>query len=196
MASAETAAVAALVIVALNAGHWIGDHSAQTSAQALNKVPPPDAALTRGAHPWRGWSWCAKHVAVYTLCQAIAIAVAGIVAPLSGPGITAALAISASTHAVIDRRWLVQVIVKLKKATGWDDGPYLVDQSLHHAAMLFAGVAAAAVTTVTGAVVVIVVGAAMIGADLATEHWRAARLRRTPVELPVAVLATRTNRAA
>src|SRR5690349_6317174 len=87
-------------------------------------------------------------------------------------GAIAALATSASTHAVIDRRWLVRLIIQVKGCEEWREGPYLLDQSLHAGALLVAAVLAAAVTSVGGAVVAVVAGLALVGAALFAEQRR------------------------
>ncbi len=43
-------------------------------------------------------------------------------------------------RAVIDRRWMVQAIIRAKQGHDWPDGPYLIDQSLHHGVLLAAAV--------------------------------------------------------
>jgi hypothetical protein len=113
-------------------------------------------------------------VITYLLAQAGALAVITLVAPLTLSGAVAALAVSGSTHAVIDRRWIVRAIVRAKGGCpGWELAPFWIDQALHYAAMLFAAVAAALVITPAAAAVVVACGAALIGVGLPAEQWRA-----------------------
>jgi hypothetical protein len=93
-----------------------------------------------------------------------------VVAPLTLPGAVAALVTSGSTHAVIDRRWLVQVIVRTKRCADWSNGPYLIDQSLHCGVLLVAAVLAATVSTTAGAAATTAVAASVIAVALAVER--------------------------
>ncbi|GAA4214353.1 DUF3307 domain-containing protein [Actinocatenispora rupis] len=173
MPTVETAAVAAITYAALFAGHHLGDHPLQSTAAATGKAAPGTDELARGAHAWRGWSWCARHVAVYTAVQAACLALVSVVAPLSLIGAIAALAVSASTHAVIDRRWVVRWFLDAKGAHDWTEGPYLVDQSLHLGMLLVAAVVAAGVTGPTGLAVTLVASTAVVAAGLLVERHRA-----------------------
>lgn len=104
------------------------------------------------------------------------------VAPLTWAGSTAALATSASTHATIDRRWLVRLIIRAKGCQDfWAEAPYLLDQSLHVGALLIAAVLAAAVTSAAGAAVVTGAGGVLIAATLLAERVQATAARRHPV---------------
>lgn len=172
MPTVETAAVAAITYAALFAGHHLGDHPLQSTSAVTGKPAPGYDELARGAHPWRGWSWCARHVAVYTAVQAACLALVSMVAPLSLTGAVAALVISASTHAVIDRRWVVRWFLDAKGARDWAEGPYLVDQSLHLGMLLIAAVAAAAVTGLAVLAAMAVAGAALVFAALLVERHR------------------------
>lgn len=169
MSTAATAAVAAATFVALYAGHQIGDHVVQTATTAAAKGAPTADRLAAGAHPWAGWGACLRHVTTYTIAQVVALGLVGVVAPLGVPGAVAALAVSASTHAVIDRRWLVRLLIRAKGCQDWHEGPYLLDQSLHAGALLVAAVLAAAVTTMSGAAAVVAAGAVLVGAALLAE---------------------------
>lgn len=173
MASVETAAVAAITYAALFAGHHLGDHPLQSFAAASGKSAPETAELAAGARPWRGWSWCVRHVVVYLATQTACLALASLVAPLHVTGAIAALAVSGATHAVIDRRWVVRGVLVLKRAGDWADGPYLVDQSLHLGALLIAAVLAAAVSGMTGLVACLVASGLIVVAGLAIERQRA-----------------------
>jgi Protein of unknown function (DUF3307) len=168
--SATTAATASIAFIALFAGHQVGDHVIQSDADARAKGAPTPDLLVRGAHPWTGWPACLRHVASYTLTQAAALALTGLVAPLSLAGVVAALTVSASTHAVIDRRWLVRWLISAKGCHGWKEAPYLLDQSLHVGVLLVASIAAAAVHTSTGLLGVLGVSGAVVAATLAVER--------------------------
>lgn len=178
--SATTAAVCSAMWVALVAGHWIGDHIVLSDADALGKGQPDDEQLATGVNPWTGWAPLACHVLAYTACQIVTIAMICTVAPLSLAGVHAALVVSASTHAVIDRRWIVRAIIRLKRCERWLAGPYLIDQSLHYAALLVAAITAALVTTLTGAAVVTLVGIAVVLAGLTVEQVRGTALAHRP----------------
>jgi len=184
MPTVETAAVAAATYVALFAGHHLGDHPLQSPAAAAGKGAPSPAELARGAPPWRGWSWCLRHVVVYTAVQAVCLALLALVAPLGLTGALAALTVSAASHAVIDRRWLVQWFLAAKRADDWSEGPYLVDQSLHLGLLLVAAVAAASVRGTAGLAAVACAGAALVAAALVVERRRAHAA--APATLPAA----------
>lgn len=172
-----TAAVTACVSVALVAGHMLGDHPVQSDTDAQAKGTPTDDRLAAGVHPWTGWGHVLRHCSTYVLTQAVALALAALVAPLSWPGALAALTISGSTHAVIDRRWIVRAVIAAKGGCpGWRDAAYWTDQSMHFAAMYLAAIAAAVVTTATGAALVALLGAALIAGCLIAEHLRGGAL--------------------
>lgn len=173
MATTQTAAVMAAAFAALFVGHQLGDHVVQSNATAQAKATPADDRLAAGAHPWTGWNACAWHAATTTLTQTGALAVAWLAAPLTATGVGIALLASAVSHAVIDRRWMVQRIIRAKRCHDWVEAPYLIDQSLHHGAHLVAAVMAATVTTASGAVVVGLVLVAAIVAALGVEGRRA-----------------------
>src|SRR5690242_19908824 len=106
MVSTTTATVTACVFAALYAGHEIGDHVVQSDTVMRAKAIPSNDRLAAGANPWTGWAACTHHITTYTLTQAAAVALISVVAPVSLTGVLAARLASASTHAVIDRRWL------------------------------------------------------------------------------------------
>jgi hypothetical protein len=176
-----TAAITCVAYAGLLAGHMLGDHPVQSDHDAAGKGRPSDDQLAAGAHPFTGWLHCLRHCFSYLLCQAIALGLlALLVAPLSLPGIAAALAVSGATHAVIDRRWLVRRILAAKGGCPhWPQAAYWIDQSLHYAAMLAAAVAAARVTTGPAAAVIAGAGAALIPAALAAEQYQGRLARRT-----------------
>jgi len=140
MPTALTAAVSAATFVALYAGHQVGDHAIQRNADAAGKGAPSPASMAAGVHPWTGWPACLRHVGTYTVTQAVALAVVSAVAPVGWYGAAAALAVSAGSHALIDRRWLVRWIIRAKGCEQWPDAPYLIDQSLHVGSLLVASV--------------------------------------------------------
>jgi hypothetical protein len=95
------------------------------------------------------------------------------VAPLTVAGVLAALTLSASTHAVIDRRWLVRWLITVKGCDGWKEAPYVIDQSLHIGVLLVASVVGAAVNTSGGTAGIVVLSAAIVVAALIFEHRQA-----------------------
>ena len=127
--------------VAMLVGHQAGDHLAQTDHQAAHKAG-------KGAE---GWKAMAGHVAGYTACQAVALA--GLSASGRRVGVrraAVALAISAGTHAFIDRRWPVQWLLRRTGSADFAaltssglNGPYLADQALHVGCIYLAGLVAA-----------------------------------------------------
>jgi hypothetical protein len=127
MATVASAAASCGVFIALFVGHQIGDHPVQRNADMLAKAMPDDQRLAAGTPAWTGWSACLRHVATYTLAQAVALALTRLVVPFAVTGALGALMVSASTHAVIDRRWLVQIIIRIKRAEDWAQGRYLID---------------------------------------------------------------------
>ncbi len=173
MGATQTAAVAAIVFAALLVGNQIGDHVVQGNLMTMAKAGPSDNRLAAGDDPWRGWRPCLVHAGTTALIQAVAPGLVWLVAPFTVAGGLAAVTLSGASHAVIDRRWIVQMIVRAKGCAGWDNGPYLVGQSLHHGAHLVAAVVAAAVTSrpVTG--ITCVAAGSTVLAALAVERRRA-----------------------
>ena len=180
--STTSAAITAAVYVALLAGHHIGDYPIQRDSDAQTKGLPADDQLAAGT-PWHtGWASIARHVLSYVTCQAVALLLISIVVPLTLPGVWTALVLSGATHAVIDRRWLVQAIIRAKGVTQpWPGGAAAIDQALHHFMILFAAVGAARITTTAGIVFETAIGAALIGLALLWERVYARRVqaRRT-----------------
>jgi len=185
MPTADTAAIAAITYAALFAGHHLGDHPLQPRSAAVGKAAPGYQELARGAHPWRGWAWCVQHVLVYTAVQAACLTLVTLVAPLSLVGVIGALTVSAATHAVIDRRWVVRWFLEAKGAHDWNEGPYLVDQSLHLAMLLVAAVVAVTVTSTAALSGVLAGAACLIGLALAVERYRVRLAAPAPVALSV-----------
>lgn len=173
----STAATAAISFAALYAGHQIGDHVVQSDWAATTKAAPSAEELAAGVPPWTGWSACLRHVVSYTGTQAVALVFVCIVAPLVLSGVVAALLVSASTHAVIDRRWIVRRLVRAKGCQNWPEGEYLIDQSLHKGALLVASVVAATVVGVVGVLAVAGAAVALLAAALVAERWLGAYSR-------------------
>jgi hypothetical protein len=170
-------AVTAVVFVALFASHQVGDHIIQTGAAARAKGAPTAELMAAGAHPWRGWGACLHHVGTYTLTQAAALLLVNVATPVTWTGVVAALAVSASTHAVVDRRWLVRLIVRAKGCQDWPEAAYAIDQSLHTGALLVAAVLAAVTTSGAGAGAVGACAVVLVGAALAVEQRLATAAR-------------------
>jgi hypothetical protein len=172
--TAISAVVTSATGLALLGGHMIGDFPLQRDADAHAKAIPQTinspAAYTRGA----GWAAISRHVAIYLLSQAIFLALISLTTPLTVPGAVAALVVSGSTHAVIDRRWIVRAIVRAKGCTGWEQAEFWTGQALHWAALIVAALVAALITTAGAAAAVALAGAAFIAAGLAAERLRAA----------------------
>jgi hypothetical protein len=167
-------------LAGLGVGHLFGDTVLQSDADAGNKAYPSNDRLAAGTHPWTGWPACLRHVASYLAAQAAALLIVLLVIPVSLPGIAAALALSGSTHAVIDRRWLVQRIVARKGCHTWPQAAFWIDQALHWAAMLLAAVAAARITTVTGAAGVTAAGLLLVADALRVERRHRSRVLSRP----------------
>ncbi|MCK2215193.1 DUF3307 domain-containing protein [Actinomadura sp. ATCC 31491] len=178
MSGADAAAIAAVTFAALYAGHQIGDHVVQSNSVAIAKAAPDAARLAAGASPWTGWGACWRHVAGYVATQVVALALVCVAVPMEVPGMATALIVSAGTHAVIDRRWVVHLLIRVKKCHGWAEAPYLIDQSLHVGAMLIAAVLAVTVSDAAGVAVVGAGASALVGAALLVERRRAAARAR------------------
>lgn len=130
----------AAVLGTLYAAHQLGDHIAQTDDQAARKMTPG------------GWDAMAGHVAGYHATAAAMLLAADrtLGLGLSRWRLGAGLALSAATHAFLDRRWPVTRINQLTGSPGFAElqqplnGPYLTDQALHYgclwlAALVMAG---------------------------------------------------------
>jgi hypothetical protein len=127
---------------ALTAAHQVADHWVQTDHQAMAKGAPGRA----------GRLACARHVASYTAVQAVALVGAArwLNVPLTGRWTAAALATSAVSHYVADRR---EPLRRMAEATGHApfyrlntgglNGAYLMDQSWHYGWIFVAALVAA-----------------------------------------------------
>ncbi|WP_344494553.1 DUF3307 domain-containing protein [Nonomuraea monospora] len=175
------------MFAALYAGHQLGDHVVQSNAVAAAKSVPDSEQLAAGMSPWTGWGACLRHVVGYTVTQAAALAVVCVAVPLELISMATALMVSASTHAVIDRRWIVRQLIHIKKCHDWSEAPYLIDQSLHVGAMLIAVVLAVVVSDVVGLATVAVGTGILVGAALTTEHRIAQARTRATDSIPFRV---------
>lgn len=135
---ADRAARFAAVFATLHAAHQLGDHIAQTDAQAAGKTTD--------------WRAMAGHVTSYHVTAAAMLAAASgaLGLRLSPRRAVAGFAVSAATHALLDRRWPVRWVNQHTGSPGFADlqtplnGPYLTDQALHYgclwlAALIMAG---------------------------------------------------------
>ena len=133
-----TASRFAAVAATLTAAHHVGDFLLQTDHQAARK-PCAEDRLAECSEP-ESWRALAGHVASYHAAQVVGLLVANRALGLKlRPGrVAAGVAISAVTHAVIDRRWPVRWWMD---NTGSHDfrvkagGAMHVDQALHHTAL-------------------------------------------------------------
>ncbi|MFB7617159.1 hypothetical protein [Kitasatospora sp. NPDC056181] len=129
----------AAVYALLRASADVADHWVQTDHQAATKGQHDHNEGQRSA---AGRQACAAHVAAYTAAQAAAlIAGSRLLGVRLRPGpVAAALALSAATHYVADRR---EPLRRLADATGKGNfvrladhgmnGAYALDQAWHHA---------------------------------------------------------------
>lgn len=100
------------------------------------KAAPSEAEIADGASPRRGWGSCLGHVAQYHLVMAVMLTLVWVVLPLemSWSGLVAGLAVSAVTHAFLDRRWPVRWLLEHVGSKGFAElkaagmnGMYLTD---------------------------------------------------------------------
>ncbi len=146
----DRAAAFAATGFALLVGHTVGDHIAQTDYQAANKAKTDhDDNCQPGCpidHPATSWRAMAGHVGGYTATCAAVLAVVHAATGVrpSWRRVLAGHAFSAATHALIDRRWPVQCLLRATRSPHFAqmqtpiNGPYEADQSLHHACLLVA----------------------------------------------------------
>lgn len=153
--AAETFAVVTIVLLI---AHEFGDHWTQTQWQATNKHLRN--ALGRRA--------CAAHVLAYTIGTTLAVLGVWLWLrlPISPAGLLAGQLISAITHYLIDRRFMLERLTQFgvfeqtgrhsfyqlgQPRPGHDDnavlgtGAYALDQSLHKLCLGMAGVATTAI---------------------------------------------------
>lgn len=133
------AATFAAYLLALLVAHTVGDHWVQTSAQADGK----------GARGRAGALACARHVASYTACTALAGAAVWRLLDLdiSLAGFLAGQAVSAVTHYWADRRFTLAWLARRTGNGAYYDngGAYQLDQSFHWFWLAIAAVLAIAV---------------------------------------------------
>lgn len=126
----ESAIVFAATGITINAAHEFADHVlGQTDKIAANKVKPGR----------EGWSHILQHVASYHVVMIVMLLV--VISLLNLPvtilGFTSAMLFSAVSHAIIDRRWPVRLILEKTGSPKFAEmmqplcGMYLADQSLH-----------------------------------------------------------------
>ena len=140
---ARFAAVYALLRVAAD----LGDHWIQSDGQAVAKGQHDEQ---EGQSSRAGRRACTAHVATYTATQAVAL-VAGSRAlglRLSPGRVAAALALSAGTHWIVDRRIHLKTLAeaagkrRFYSLGGPLGGAYLLDQAAHHLVETLAAVVA------------------------------------------------------
>ena len=110
----------ATVFLILLAGHVLGDWVAQTDWQATTKT--------------RSWAALTAHVASYHLLMGLLLLIPILRDGWPAGKALAALAASAITHAVIDRRWPVRALMRAAGSPGFatiEWGVIAVDQALH-----------------------------------------------------------------
>ena len=110
----------ATVFLILLAGHLLGDWVAQTDWQATTKT--------------RSWAALTAHEASYHLLMGLLLLIPILRDGWTAGNALAALAASAITHAVIDRRWPVRALMRAAGSPGFatiEWGVIAVDQALH-----------------------------------------------------------------
>jgi Protein of unknown function (DUF3307) len=108
------------VFLLLLTGHLLGDWIAQSDWQATNKT--------------RSWAALAAHVAGYHLVMALLLLLPVLRDGWPAGKALAVLAVSAASHAVIDRRWPVRALLRASGSPGFatvEWGVVAVDQALH-----------------------------------------------------------------
>jgi len=134
----------AAVLATMHAAHNLGDHVVQTDNMALRKADR--------------WPVMLSHVGSYHAVMAGMLLAADqlLGLGLSRRRLAAALAVSAGTHAFLDRRWPVRRILEATGSLGFArlqtplNGPYLADQALHHACLWLAALVAVSEPEGTG----------------------------------------------
>ncbi|PSK96045.1 hypothetical protein CLV63_113208 [Murinocardiopsis flavida] len=140
----------AAVLTAVKAAHDVGDFAAQTDHQSARKPCAADRAEGVACTEAASWRALAAHVASYHAVQAAALVTVdrALGLGLSPARMVAGIALSAATHAVIDRRWPVRLFMDRTGSTAFrlhGGGAMHVDQAAHHACL-----AAAALVMATG----------------------------------------------
>lgn len=123
-----------VTLLALIVGHQVGDHVLQTDRQAAGKAAPG----------WSGIRAMVGHLVSYHLVAAVVLIGTAypLKLPLSPWGLTAGLAFSVATHALLDRRWPVRMLLRSTGSPAFAEqstpvcGMYVADQALHWLALL------------------------------------------------------------
>jgi hypothetical protein len=108
------------VFLLLLTGHLLGDWVAQSDWQATNKTSC--------------WAALAAHVAGYHLVMGLLLLLPVLRDGWPAGKALAVLAVSAASHAVIDRRWPVRALLRASGSPGFatvEWGVVAVDQALH-----------------------------------------------------------------
>lgn len=109
-----------IVFLVLLCSHLVGDWVAQSDWQAANKT--------------RSWAALAAHLARYHLVMGLLLLIPVLRDGWPAWKALAVLAVSAATHAVIDRRWPVRALMRAVGSPGFatlEWGVIAVDQALH-----------------------------------------------------------------
>jgi hypothetical protein len=123
-----------ITLLALIVGHQLGDHVMQTDHQAAHKAGQGRTAARA----------MAGHLTAYHLTVAVVLGVTAwaLHLQLTWFGVAAGLLFSVVTHAVLDRRAVVRLVLQHTGSREFADqtspvcGMYVADQSLHWACLL------------------------------------------------------------
>ena len=133
----NTASRFAAIATTLTAAHHVGDFLLQTDHQAACKPASEDRTVV--CSEGESWRALAGHIASYHAAQVAGLLIANRALGLKlRPGrVAAGVAISAATHAVIDRRWPVRWWMDNTGSAAFREngGAAHVDQTLHHTAL-------------------------------------------------------------
>ncbi|HEX6873130.1 MAG TPA: DUF3307 domain-containing protein [Micromonosporaceae bacterium] len=128
------ALVFAVSLLCLLIAHQLGDHVLQTDRQAARK-----ATGSRRAVPAMLGHLASYHAAATVVLVGVASTLR---LSLTVLGVVAGLAFSAGTHALLDLRWPVRMVLRATGASGFADavspvcGMYAADQALHQLCLL------------------------------------------------------------
>lgn len=141
MTTMSTAAARfAAVYAALHAAHQAGDFLAQTDVQAQRKACRADRPTD--CTEAESWGALLGHITTYHLTQAAALLLAdrALGLGLAPRRAVAGIAISALTHAMIDRRWPVRLWMDNTGSAAFRarGGAPQVDQAMHYLALAMA----------------------------------------------------------
>lgn len=134
----SNAARFAASLATITAAHHVGDYLAQTDHQSACKPARSDRGdvVCSEGESWRA---LAGHIASYHAVQAAGLVVANRALGLNlrPSRVAAGIAVSAVTHAVIDRRWPVRLWMDNTGSADFRQrgGAAHVDQALHHACL-------------------------------------------------------------